>query len=251
MEGLLRIVFWIGFGLALVGWLRKDRFVEHAVLPREVLEEPVQGPVGERQFQINFRDVDYQIHRKYSYEIVGMVVSYRQHDGDTGLHRRWNDHVNVADLCVVWGKNLQGVDLNQFEFFNGEFTCNFSTRDAQAWAQFVPEQLSNNHLITDWAELRDRIADVRVGDLIRVRGHLVHYGEVGAPERYLRKTSITRTDTGNGACETIYVDDFQVLQSMPNPWRPAFTLGGWTAVLSGGFWLFGVATGRLGGLRSR
>ena len=28
------------------------------------------------------------------------------------LHRLWNDHLNVADLCVIWGNNARELELN-------------------------------------------------------------------------------------------------------------------------------------------
>ena len=27
------------------------------------------------------------------------------------LHRLWNDHLNVADLCVIWGNNARELEL--------------------------------------------------------------------------------------------------------------------------------------------
>jgi hypothetical protein len=32
-------------------------------------------------------------------------------------------------------------------------------------------------------------------------------------------TSTTREDTGDGACETIYIDDFEILEPAVNRWR--------------------------------
>ena len=32
-------------------------------------------------------------------------------------------------------------------------------------------------------------------------------------------TSITRNDSGNGACETIFVDEFEVIEPGGKPWR--------------------------------
>lgn len=51
------------------------------------------------------------------------------------LHGRWNDHLNVAGFCVVWGHNT-GIDLQAFDFCSGQFTCFFRTDDPTAWRSF-------------------------------------------------------------------------------------------------------------------
>jgi hypothetical protein len=58
---------------------------------------------------------------------------------------------------------------------------------------------------------------VRIGDQVRVRGWLAAYGS-GANRR---GTSTRRDDTGNGACETIFVNDFDVVGPAPAGWRAA------------------------------
>jgi hypothetical protein len=37
----------------------------------------------------------------------------------------------------------------------------------------------------------------------------------------VRGTSTTREDTGNGACETIYVDEFEIVVRASSGWRLA------------------------------
>jgi hypothetical protein len=65
--------------------------------------------------------------------------------------------------------------------------------------------------------IRDRVAEIRVGDQIRVKGSLARYGAVGGGG--LRGTSTTRDDTGDGACETILVDEFEIVVPGFSAWR--------------------------------
>ncbi|MEM9690774.1 MAG: hypothetical protein AAF917_15010, partial [Pseudomonadota bacterium] len=56
---------------------------------------------------------------------------------------------------------------------------------------------------------------IRVGDQIRIQGYLASYtGPTGT-----RGTSTTRTDTGDGACETIFIDTFRIVESTLSVWR--------------------------------
>jgi hypothetical protein len=201
-------------------WMRND--LGHRPTPLPFLaNEPVQQPISAPPFDVQVNDHHYQVEPKYNYNLYGLVVSYSFHDGDFGLHHDWGDYLNVADVCVVWANNAFDLDLSRFEFWSGQFTCNVKTSDSEAWQKFRLEQLSNNHLITEDPQLRSRINSVRIGDQVHIRGMLSHYrGENGST----RGTSITRTDTGNGACETIYVTEFERLQPYTNRWRYGFYL---------------------------
>ena len=182
----------------------------------------------------------YRVEPLHRYALDGLVVSYRHHDGDRMIHRLWNDHLNVADLCVVWGENARNGDLDLFEFWNGQFTCFFRTRDDGAWRRFRLDQMSNNHLITADPLLRDAIDDVQVGDQIHLEGYLASYAN---GDGFARGTSTTRTDTGNGACETIYVTRFEVRSSMDSLWRKLESVSWGALLLSAFLWLVGVGRG--------
>ena len=156
------------------------------------------------------------------------------------LHRLWNDHLNVADLCVVWGHNAGGVDLHAFEFANGEFTCTYRTHSEADWRAFRTDQISNNHLITPDPVLRERIGGVAVGDQIHFEGFLASYSNASG---FHRGTSTTRNDTGNGACETVYVTDFGIVDPAPRGWRKLCNAALWGLLISGSFWLLGVGKG--------
>jgi len=181
-------------------------------------DAPRQREIHKPPQNVRYAGVEYRVEPLYDYELYGLVVSYRQHDGESSMHRWSNDHLNVADVCVVWSDTAFSPTLAKLDFWNGIFTCNVQTRDSYAWSQFKMDQLSNNHLISADPRIRDRVADVRIGDQIRIKGSLARYGAVGGG---LRGTSTTREDTGDGACETILVDDFEILVPSFSPWRAA------------------------------
>ena len=192
--------------------------------------EPMQTRTQERPFELVYNDVRYRVEPQYDYDITGMVVSYRHHHEDNSrMHRLANDHLNMLDVCVVWGDNPRNERLDRISFWNGLFTCNVKTRDQEAWDAFDMNQLSNNHLLTEDEFIRRQVKKIRVGDQIRVRGYLASYASGGGS---VRGTSTTRTDTGNGACETIYVKDFAIVQKARNNWRIAMWVS--LALLVGG-----------------
>lgn len=195
-------------------WNRND-LPGNIAFRSELADAPRQTRTAKQPFTVDYAGVDYAVEPQFAYDLYGMIVSYRLHDGASTMHRRANDHLNVADLCVVWSDTAFSPTLRDITFWNGIFTCNFSTRDSDAWANLKPNQVSNNHLITADAQVRNRVAGVAIGDQIHIRGQLASYGS-GAGKR---GTSTTRDDTGNGACETIFVEYFAVLERAHCGWR--------------------------------
>ena len=114
----------------------------------------------------------------------------------------------MAETSFARSDNATNPLLHKFDFWNGIFTCNAKTKNQEAWDSFDIYKLSNNHLISDDEFIRDQVKDINIGDQIRVRGYLASYGSEGGGKR---GTSTTRLDTGDGACETLYVEDFDII----------------------------------------
>lgn len=221
MTKMINIAMLLSLVLLVVSFSKRNDFPDTIDAVRELANEPQQTQTNASAFEARYGDVSYQVAPEYEYELYGLVVSYRHHSGDSMLHKLWNDHLNMTDVCVVWGKTALSTYLNQFDFWNGQFTCNFSTRSDIAWNSFDQYQISNNHLISDDEVLRKRIQKLNVGDQIRVAGFLSSYGQDGGAKR---GTSTVRTDTGNGACETIFVKEFDIVKQASNPWRATMML---------------------------
>jgi hypothetical protein len=92
------------------------------------------------------------------------------------------------------------------------------TRSTPAFQAFDQTAISNNHLLTASPELMKKIASIKIGDSIHVRGYLASYSH-NQGFAFQRGTSTTRSDTGNGACETIYLEDIDIIQRSPVPYR--------------------------------
>ncbi len=242
MARLLQLIFVVCLVTAPVAWLKTDTLPKGLSFSRALAAEPRQTEIKQAPLDVAFGDVEYRVEPSHRYALDGLVVSYKIHDADHLLHRIWNDHLNVADLCVVWGHDAGGVDLHAFDFANGEFTCTFRTRSDKEWRAFRLDQISNNHLITADNALRKLISDIAVGDQIHLEGYLASYSNASG---FHRGTSTTRKDTGNGACETVYVTAFDTFDPAPRSWRKLTSAALWGMLLSGSFWLLGVAKGWL------
>jgi len=169
-------------------------------------------------FQVTRKKIAYTVTPLYHYELFGLVVS--QHRSDSLLdisHRRWQDYLNIKDLCVVWGKNISSGVYRKMKFWNRDFTCMCSFPDQETAVLFSGSHLSNNHILCADENLSRRILKVRPGDQIYFKGYLVNYSQPA--NQFARGTSVGRDDTGNGACETVYVTDFSILKRANPVWR--------------------------------
>ncbi|MEL6368601.1 MAG: hypothetical protein AAFQ16_11645 [Pseudomonadota bacterium] len=201
---------------AVVAFFNRNTLPGPEFMLPELASAPVQVKSRSASFEARWKGRDYKVDPLYEYSLSGLVVSYRQHDGESRMHRQSDDHLNAADLCVVWGANADHSGLNKLDFYNGIFTCNWSTRDQAAWDAFDQTEISNNHLLSDSPAIRKAISKVKIGDQIRLSGYLAEYT---SPNGSSRGTSTTRLDTGDGACETIYLDNFEIVKRVITPWR--------------------------------
>ena len=199
-----------------VSFWNRDALPRHIDYLPSLLEDPVQKKTRKQPFEVRYNNIPYKVEPQYSYDISGLVVSFRHHDGNSRMHSRGGDHLNMLDVCVVWGKNVQNPMLRKFKFWSGIFTCFVKSDSATQWQTFAMTQLSNNHLLSDREVIREQVQGIRIGDQIRMQGYLAKYSNPGG---YSRGTSTTRDDDGDGACETIYVESFEILKAGNNPWR--------------------------------
>ncbi len=180
-------------------------------------KEPLQTTTTNKPFTTAYKEHTYQIEPVFNYEMWGLVVS--DHNSDSWMdsdHEHWNDYINTKDICIIWGKNVLNPLLSKMNFRNGNWTCYFSTKDGEAWRTFKPDQLSNNHVIPANPEVQKLIANSRVGDEIRIKGQLVNYS---VNKGSARKSSTVRNDRDNGACEIIYVEEFETFTKHNALWN--------------------------------
>ncbi|MBL8470160.1 MAG: hypothetical protein KF778_02810 [Rhodocyclaceae bacterium] len=225
-------------GLAMLSgvWLFGEALPDPARLRSELHQEPQQTAVQHAAFDAYAGGITYKVQPLYRYDLYGLVVS--RHDARTWwdyIHREWQDALNAVDFCVIWGPNAASGAYRDIHFSSTQFECHYRTSSDSAWAAFDSTAVSNNHLLAENAALAAALREARVGDQVHVRGYLAEYSH-GVGAGFRRGTSTTRDDTGNGACETIYVEQFELLARGGGVWRSLFWPG--IAVLGAGLGLW-------------
>ena len=203
----------------IVSFFMKDRLPGRETILPDLLQEPAQtdadlpGP-----FDVARKGVTYTVSPMFNYELWGMIVSYHHSNSFTDIsHEAWKDYINIKDICVLWGKNLETAIYTRMKFKNRDFTCFYTYPDQETGQIFNENCLSNNHLLPADAVAAATIMNARKGDQIHFKGWLVSYGIKDSA--YRRVSSTTRYDRGNGACEIVFINEFEILRAANPGWR--------------------------------
>ena len=197
-------------------WLLCDRLETIQEIHPDAVAEPVQIPLTTAPaFSFSRNGYDYVVAPLYQYTLRGLIV-HRLDYSWFAIDR--SETAFPLDLCVIWGSNLS----------NGLYrakTIHFSQDCRWCWAQwhgqvgFHMDELSNNHLLVDNPALERQLHQLRTGDQIKLTGQLVNVkaratSAVGQYDSSVSdwNTSTTRTDSGAGACEVIYVERIELLK---------------------------------------
>lgn len=214
------LVFLACLGLIIVSWLIEEPLPDPENIDTRLHVEPIQKPTNKAQFNVSVGGVEYYIKPLYTYELYGLVVSMHTAGKNFSdrAHRRWGDHINTADLCVIWGKNALSGIYTEMKFTSGQWTCFWNAKNGDWHSvanKFDNNQISNNHMLVADSQIARTLNSIRIGDQIHLKGYLAEYGTV---ERMIRSTSTTRTDTGNGACETVFTTEISIIKGIDRTW---------------------------------
>jgi len=229
---LLQLLLLLSIGLGVWSYQQKDRLPDPDHFDQASLTEPLQTKTARAPFEIDAGGITYQVNPQFDYQLNGVVVSFHDSDSWWDIYHQgsWQDFINVKDLCVIWGDNVASGVYQELAFKNSTWTCWVSWSDRETGRRFQMAKLSNNHLLVHDADITQALREVEVGDQISLSGVLASYSH--SNNQFQRGTSTTRTDTGNGACETIYIDNFSIVREANSGWRQLYAVAKGGAILS-------------------
>ncbi len=192
----------LALALVAVAWYMKRRPIAPEAIDAALLRPPVQSATARPPFSFEFRGKSVRVKPVAEYALDGLVMSQNDVESFADIYHD-SSSVDTKDLCVLWGTSLESEDFHPVRVTNGPFTCYFRYPPG---IRFHPQDLANNHLITDDDALRDQAsARFIAGDQVRVRGLLVDYQMDDWGSRW-RETSTARNDDG---CEVIFVEELR------------------------------------------
>jgi hypothetical protein len=158
--------------------------------------EPVQFPADERTWHRK----DYTITSLARYHIEALVVSTERYWIDNGAD------LSPIDFAVAWGPLSDAAIVDQLSFSQGHRWFWFHGRRGPMPLpeEVVNSHCANMHMIPADGAIEKQLKSVAPSDVVDMSGYLV---EVTGPKKFKWRSSLSRTDTGNGACELMWVEE--------------------------------------------
>lgn len=164
--------------------------------------EPIQVMLAEGKAR-PFTKGEYQINPVANYSFEARVLSTESYWFDGGAD------LSPVDLAIGWGAMSDTSLLDQLSFSHGRrfFNYRYPASYTGSPAEII-NHISNVHIVPASDAIESQIKRLRKGELVRVKGQLV-VATKGNGWRW--QTSLTRDDSGAGACELMYVEKVEVI----------------------------------------
>ena len=151
----------------------------------------------------------YVLTRVASYKISGRVVCVCHYYGATVF-----DNISPIDIGLSWGTLARNENNKKVTWWTNDDRHLFCEYPDSNWvtkmggSAKIDSSFSNNHIICSDRKIEEKISTIREGDFVQLTGYLVNV-VCDSDDGYIYeiKTSTTRNDIGDGACEILYVTD--------------------------------------------
>ena len=122
-------------------------------------------------------------------------------------HYHWDalGSVSPIDLALGWGRMSDSSVLAELSISQNTRFFSYRYQEPPIPPDEIVRSASNMHMIPASDEIEKRLNAVRKGEVVQFKGYLVN---VSKPDGSEWRSSTTRDDTGPGACEIVYVTEF-------------------------------------------
>jgi hypothetical protein len=163
--------------------------------------EPIQENLTNAEpFLISTSRLKLQLHPLAKYEITAKVQSKQRYVGD------WSAKISPFDFALAWGEL---VDRKLDKFIKYSQTSRFYMYRYKPGTplsqKYISEHSANTHIIPATKNIRKALFKVRKKQIVKMEGYLVRINGTYKKGTVSWNSSTIRTDTGNGACEVMYV----------------------------------------------
>ncbi len=172
--------------------------LSHQTVARpDPLAEPVQRTDrGLEPWTENRRGSAFTLTPRASYDVAARVANTERYwQGPAGALAPW-------DFVLTWGEVTREPYLSKVGYVQTGRFYNWSTTDSELDLSYIVSHSANTHLIPGSSRIASVLRRIRRGDVIRLEGDLV---DVAGPGGFTWKTSLVRTDSGDGGCELMVV----------------------------------------------
>lgn len=158
---------------------------------------PINQAVNQNSFNVN----GYRITPLESFEIEARVLSTEHYS-----FGREAD-LSPVDLALGWGKMSDEAILKDIKISQSNRFYFWHVDEFPIPRREIETQSANMHMIPADDAIASTLKSVKTGQVVKISGFLVR---ADANDGWHWQSSLTREDTGNGACEVVYVKSLTV-----------------------------------------
>lgn len=155
-------------------------------------EDPVQKRLSDGRA---FRHGAYTLTPLATFNIKARVLSRKDYLADE------ESKISPTDLALGWGPMSSTAVLDDIRISQRARFYYWKASTLPLAPPIIEQHSANMHIIPANDSVRGVLKRVRKHHVIRMQGDLVH---VTGPNGWRWRSSLTRTDTGKGACELVY-----------------------------------------------
>ncbi len=140
------------------------------------------------------------------------LAAFRLRGRVLGIERYWFDAgsaISPVDLAIGWGPISDTAVLQRLRISQGRRWYYFTPRGGKF--PLPPAEISSHSANMHIVPANDRVAkalqSLRRGHIIRLAGYLI---AAEGPNGWRWKSSLSRTDSGIGACELVWVEQLDI-----------------------------------------
>ncbi len=157
-----------------------------------VKDEPLQRPTSAPAWEKD----DYTITPLAEFEAKALILHLKRYRSG-----RESD-LSPIDLALGWGPMSDQSVVDRLEISQSGRWYQYQARVLPLPQKVIAASSCNMHMIPADKSVEDALDDLHQGDVVSFSGYLV---EIKASDGFRWKSSLTRTDEGNGACEIVWV----------------------------------------------
>lgn len=175
---------------------------------RVVLPPGVKAPDEPVQINIDplvvYEDDDHRITALAEFSLQAKVLGRERYRFDT------ESALSPIDLALGWQRMSDQAVVDEIKVTQYGRWYSWRTDNLPIPVGDIERSSANMHMIPKNDLVREALLDVRTGEIIAIEGYLVN---VSASDNWIWNTSMTRDDTGHGACEIVWVESFEVIET--------------------------------------
>ncbi len=146
---------------------------------------------------------DWTIRPIAQFEVEALVLSREPYYVDATAS------ISPVDLALGWGGMSDPAVLRRLDIWQAGRFMFWETDDVLPIPKKeIIRSSANMHMIPASEEVEAVLDEVKPGDVVRITGALVFASTEGG---YTWRSSMTRTDTGDGACEIVWVEQIDIV----------------------------------------